>query len=51
MSKSFCNACKHWEWCSPCYGMPGFHYCSKFNTDSLLERKSKCNGKYKENKV
>ena len=51
MAKSFCAGCKHWEWCSPGYGMPGFHYCSKFNTDSLLERKSRCNGKYKENKV
>ena len=49
MAKSFCNGCTHWEWVpkeSPYYGV-GFHYCAKFNTDSLLERKLKCNGIYK----
>ena len=52
MAKSFCNGCKHWEWAPPTYpGDSGFHYCDFFQTDSLLERKSRCNGKYKENKV
>lgn len=51
MSKSFCNGCAHWQWCSHGYGMPGFHYCDKLNTDSLLERKERCNGKYKEDKI
>ena len=51
MSKSFCSGCKHWLWCSPGYMLPGFHYCDKLHTDSVLERKEFCNGKYKKNKV
>lgn len=50
MAKSFCNGCKYWEWCSPGYGEPGFHYCAKLNTDSLLERKERCGGKLREDK-
>lgn len=51
MAKSFCNGCKHWEFCQPGYGDPGFHYCAKLRTDSLLKRKDLCNGKHKEPKA
>ena len=50
MAKSFCNGCKYWEWCSPGYGEPGFHYCDRLQTDSLLERKERCGGKLREDK-
>ena len=50
MAKSFCNGCKHWEFCSPGYGDPGFYYCAKLHTNSLLKRKERCGGNLKEKK-
>ena len=48
MAKSMCNGCKYWEFAERGFGDPGFHYCAKLMTDSLLERKELCGGKYKE---
>ena len=48
MAKSFCSGCKWWEWCPPDEWMQGFHYCEKLMSESLLERKEFCGGKYKE---
>lgn len=44
MAKSFCNGCKYWEFAERGFGDPGFHYCAKLETDSLLERKKWCGG-------
>lgn len=48
MAKSFCSGCKYWLFCQRGYGLSGFHYCDKLHTDSLLERKEFCGGKYKD---
>lgn len=46
MAKSFCSGCLLWKWADPTFGS-NFRYCEKLNTDSLLERKEFCGGKYK----
>ena len=44
MAKSFCCGCKYWEFAERGFGDPGFHYCAKLETDSLLKRKEWCGG-------
>ena len=45
MPKSMCNGCKYWEVAEE-FDLTKFHYCAKFATNNLHERKVMCGGRY-----
>lgn len=49
MAKSFCNGCRHWQWCDAGWdGEPNkrFRFCDRYSRHDLWWRKKICNGEY-----